>query len=166
MNTPPDPDRGPSPRIILAAILLREGHDLDDVAELTGVPAALLTLALHEPRQQRAIRSPGPPHPRRVPVTVALIEAGAIVNAIASVLAITRHNPVLALLSSAGAVLLTVTLWHLAQRRTTAQVANSSQLTNSEGLLPAWPIHGTQPSARPRGGNSNGRVHRGWWRRW
>ena len=116
MSAPVNPDHGPSRRIILASILLRQGEDPREVADLTGVPMALLTLAPDPLTQQQPVDGTAEPTPiRRRRARLMIVEIGAFINITVCMLALARPSTTLTALTATGALVLTGTVWRCAR---------------------------------------------------
>jgi hypothetical protein len=112
---PGDDDRR-SRRMALASALLRRGDDIDQVAVITDVPAALLELmsdGLSNAGRDRRLPRPGK-RPRRARrarqriLAAVIIEVAAIANIAACVVALLRHDTDLGMLTGVIAAVLTV----------------------------------------------------------
>lgn len=119
MSPPADPDGADSQgsrRILLASLLLRDGHSVAETADLTGVPAALVDLIgqeLGQPGRQAHVR---PQRVSRNLTMLVLVQVGAMANIIVCVVALLGRSTGMGVLSGIAAVVLTATIWLLARR--------------------------------------------------
>lgn len=101
-----DDDRRASVRMQLAALMLRRGDDVGDVAVATDVPVAMLDLLRGEVadeadlNQQRRAAVHYARRRRRVVAAVLIIEVAAVANIILCITALIRHDAGLGILAS------------------------------------------------------------------
>ena len=116
-----DSDDQPGASMQLAAKMLRRGDDLCTVAELTGVPVALLELLQREQhrrphRRRHRLRRRGHQLSVQLVLTVLLLEFVAVSGITVAVTGLINHHIILAITSGVAAVALTVAAWVLIRR--------------------------------------------------